>query len=85
MPKTSYSVEWQDDFPWIKNPKHPESAYCELCMRSFRIDGREIAQVKSHRKSKSYSLKETARDGKTSQSVFAHSQGKLKVTHELLF
>ena len=39
-----------------------------------------MAQVKSHRKSKSYSLKETARDGKTSQSVFALSQGKLKVT-----
>ena len=69
MPKTSCSVKWQDDFPWIKNPKYPDSAYCDLCVRSFRIDGGEMAQVKSRRKAKSYSLKETARNGKTTQSV----------------
>lgn len=51
-------------------------------MKSFRVDRGGITQVKLHRKSKSDSLKETTQDRKTSQSMFAFSQDKLKVMPE---
>ena len=55
--KTSYLSKWEKDYQWLtsvkkKNDKY--SACCKLCLKSFRIDGSGIFQVKSHENSKSH-------------------------------
>ena len=51
MGKTKYQVSGQTEFPWLsRNTSHPYSAYCAVCLKSFKIDNQGISQVKSHAK-----------------------------------
>ena len=43
MGKTKYQEKWQDDFPWLKRVQNdPYSAYCAVCLKSFKIDNQGI-------------------------------------------
>ena len=56
--KTLYSMKWEEQFAWLLKAKEPDSALCTTCNKVFRIDGGELAQVRSHQKSKSHREKE---------------------------
>ena len=52
MGKGRYNLLWESHYSWItsmKGEKH--KAFCELCQKTFQIDGSGISQVKSHKKS----------------------------------
>ena len=50
--KTAYNKIWEREFSWIGPVKDDRySAYCKLCLRSFRIDCSGFSQAKSHQKS----------------------------------
>lgn len=41
-----YNSNWQKEFIWLKPMKNDESmAYCDFCLKSFKIDNGGIAQV----------------------------------------
>ena len=51
MGKTKYCNKWEKTYPWLGKVNQDEySAYCKLCLKSFRIDNSGISQVKSHAK-----------------------------------
>ena len=51
MGKTCYQTKWQESFPWLARVKSDiYKAYCKQCLKTFRIDGSGIAQVRSHAK-----------------------------------
>ena len=51
MGKTKYCNKWEKTYPWHGKVNQDEySAYCKLCLKSFRIDNSGISQVKSHAK-----------------------------------
>ena len=52
MGKTSFRVAWMEGRTWLapmRNDVH--RAYCKICLKSFKIDGSGLSQVKSHEKS----------------------------------
>ena len=52
MGKTSFWVAWMEGRTWLapmRNDVH--RAYCKICLKSFKIDGSGLSQVKSHEKS----------------------------------
>ena len=53
--KIIYLSKWEKHYQWPipwENDKY--NGYCKLCLKTFRIDGSGISQVKSHENSKSH-------------------------------
>ena len=51
MGKTSHQQGWEKQFSWIQQVNSDiYRAYCKLCLKTSRIDGSGISQVKSHEK-----------------------------------
>lgn len=43
---TKYNSNWENHFKWLKPMKNDElMAFCQFCVKSFRIDNAGIAQV----------------------------------------
>ena len=50
--KCAYKKEWEKEFPWISPVKNDKtSAFCGICVKSFKFDNSGISQIKSHAKS----------------------------------
>ena len=50
--KTSYSSDWEESFKWLASVKTDRySAHCEVCNKSFRINGGGLSQVRIRSKS----------------------------------
>ena len=51
MGKRTYCSKWEKSCPWIypvENEKY--TAYCKICIKSFRIEKSVLSQVESHAK-----------------------------------
>ena len=48
---TNYQKSWEKEYTWLA-PKANDiySAYCKICLKSFKIDKSGVGQVKSHAK-----------------------------------
>jgi len=52
MGKTTFRHVWMEGRPWLEPMKNAvHRAYCKMCLKSFKIDGSGLSQVKSHEKS----------------------------------
>ena len=51
MGKTSYCQKWEEAYAWLSTVNTDKfMAYCNICLKSFRIDNCWLSQVKSHEK-----------------------------------
>ena len=52
MPGTcKYQKAWEKDYPWVSSVRtDPQSAYCGICLKSFKINNSGFGQLKSHSK-----------------------------------
>ena len=63
MPGTcKYQKAWGKDYPWVSSVRtDPQSTYCGICLKSFKINSSGVCQLKSHSKChESGKRKETA-------------------------
>ena len=53
---------WEKDYPWVSSVRtDTQSAYCGICLKSFKINNSDVGQIKSHSKyHESGKRKETA-------------------------
>ena len=52
MPGTyKYQKAWEKDYTWVSSVRtDPQSPYCEICLKSFKISNSGLVQLKSHSK-----------------------------------
>ena len=52
MPGTcKYQKSWEKDYPWVSSVRtDPQSAYCGISLKSFKINDSDVSQLKSHSK-----------------------------------
>ena len=42
---------WEKDYPWVSSVRtDAQSAYCGICLKSFKINNSDVGQIKSHSK-----------------------------------
>ena len=85
MGKTKYRQSWESDFPWLRQVANDVfSAYCDVCLTSFKIDNQGISQVRSHAKChENNSKKKSALQSFFKQRTFAvNSDGDPKLTNK---
>ena len=77
MGKTSFRVVWMEGRPWLELVKNDVyRAYSKICLKSFKLDGSGLSQVKSHEKSH----KSGAIDRLLSQKVFVVGSSSSELT-----
>ena len=70
MPGTcKYQKAWEKDYPWVSSVRtDPQSAYCGICLKSFKIDNSGVGQLTSHSKCHESGRKETALNWKNQRT-----------------
>ena len=84
MKVVSYRPAWESQFNWIKKDKNSNSAFCNVCQVSFRIDNSGLSQVKTRGSTKAHKDKETLLSGKTSQKVLVLKDNGISLSEESL-
>ena len=66
-----YQKAWEKDYPWASSVRtDPQSAYCGICLKSFKINNSVFGQIKSHSKCHmSGNRKETALNWKNQRAL----------------
>ena len=80
MPGTcKYQNAWEKDYPWVSFVRtHPQSAYCGICLKSFKINNSGVGQLKSHSKChESGKRKETALNWKNQRTLVSGDRAEL--------
>ena len=80
----SYRPAWESQFTWIKKDKNPNSAFCNVCQVSFRINNSGLSQVKTHGCTKGHKDKETLFSTKISQRVLVSKDNEISLSEESL-
>ena len=80
MPGTwKYQKVWEKHYLWVFSMRiDPQSAYCGICLKSFKINNNGIGQVKSHSKChESGKRKETALNWKNRWVILSGDRGDI--------
>ena len=74
-----YQKAWEKDYPWVSSVKtDPQSAYCGICLKSFKINNSDVGQLKSHLKChESGKRKETALNWKNQRTLVSGGRAEL--------
>lgn len=68
---TKYNSAWESQFKWLKPDKESVfSAFCELCKKTFKIDGSGISQVKVHEKGERHRKWDVTQKTVSNQSTY---------------
>ena len=80
MPGTcKYQKSWEKDYPWVSSVRtDPQSAYCGISLKSFKINDNGVSQLKSHSKCRgSGKRKETALNCKNQRTLASGDRAEL--------
>ena len=80
MPGTcKYQKSWEKDYPWVSSVRTDlQSAYCGICLKSFKINNSGVGQLKSHSKChKSGKRKETTLNWKNQWTLVSGDNAEL--------
>ena len=74
-----YQKAWEKDYPWVSSVRtDPQSAYCGICLKSFKINNSGVGQLKSHSKChESGKRKETALNWKIKRTFVSGYRAEL--------
>ena len=74
-----YEKAWGKDHPWVTSVRTDlQSAFCGICLRSFKISNTGVGQLKSHSKChESSKRKETALNLKNQRRLVSGDRAKL--------
>ena len=76
---TKYQKAWEKDYPSVSSVRtDPQSAYCWICLKSFKINNSVVGQLKSHSKChESGKRKETDLNWKNQQMLVSGDRTEL--------
>ena len=80
MPGTcKYQKAWEKDYPWVSSVRtDPQSAYCGIRLKSFKISNSGVGQLKSHSKChESDKRKETALNWQNQRTFVSGDRAEL--------
>ena len=70
-----YQKAWENDYPWASSVRtDPQSAYCGICLKSFKINNSVVGQIKCHM---SGNRKETALNWKNQRALVSGDRAEL--------
>ena len=72
---SKYQKAWEKDLSYVRTD--PQSAYCGICLKSFKINSSGLGQLKSHSKCrKSSKRKKTALNWKNQRHSYQETELK---------
>ena len=76
---SKYQKAWEKDLSYVRTD--PQSAYCGICLKSFKINNSGLGQLKSHSKCrKSGKRKKTALNWKNQRALVSGDRAEMRLS-----
>ena len=76
---SKYQKAWEKDLSYVRTD--PQSAYCGICLKSFKISNSGLGQLKSHSKCrKSGKRKKTALNWKNQRALVSGDRAEMRLS-----
>ena len=76
---SKYQKAWEKDLSYVRTD--PQSAYCGICLKSFKINSSGLGQLKSHSKCrKSGKRKKTALNWKNQRALVSGDRAEMRLS-----